>query len=68
MKTLKPIIEDKLCLLWNHQFLTFQEKRVILYAFYIYYLDIDNDLAEIAGFLSGTMMWYIALNGIQLAQ
>ena len=65
MKTLKPIIEDKICMIWCHQFLTLEEKRIIFFGLYIYYLDIDNDLAEIARFLSGTIMWNIMLNDIE---
>ena len=57
-------IEDKLCMLWNHEFLTLQEKKIIFFGLHLYYLGYDNELADIAMFLARILIYRIMIDEI----
>ena len=52
-------IEDKICMLWNNSFLSLQDKKIIFFGLHIYYLGLDNELADIAMFLSRNLIYRI---------
>ena len=52
-------IEDKIRMLWNHEFLSLQEKKIMFFGLHLYYLGYDNELADIAMFLSRILIYRI---------
>ena len=57
-------IEDKICMLWNHEFLTLHEKKAVFFGLHLYYLGYDNELADIAIFLSCILIYRIMMGEI----